>query len=109
MCRASTVAGFTLGSGEARVNPVHGADLAEFIVERLAGPAGSRDVGGSDVFTYRELVELAFRVAGRRLRVLRLGLGVTRPLLWVADRLLHLLRPSVPPYGRDAEGDGGDT
>ncbi|MBX3139434.1 MAG: NAD(P)H-binding protein [Trueperaceae bacterium] len=78
--------GFTVGSGEARVNPIHGADLAEFIVERLAGPAGSWDVGGPDVFTYRELEELAFRVAGRRPRVLRLGSGATRPLLWAADR-----------------------
>lgn len=78
--------GFTIGSGESRVNPIHGADLAEFIVECLVRPAGSWDVGGPDVFTYRELEELAFRVAGRRPRVLRLGPGATRPLLWAADR-----------------------
>lgn len=78
--------GFTIGAGESRVNPIHGADLAAFIVERIAGPAGSWDVGGPDIFTYRELEELAFRVAGRRPHLLRLGPGVSRPLLWVADR-----------------------
>jgi uncharacterized protein YbjT (DUF2867 family) len=78
--------GFTIGSGESRVNPIHGADLADFIVECLVRSAGSWDVGGPDVFTYRELEELAFRVAGRRPRVLRLGPAATRPLLWVADR-----------------------
>lgn len=78
--------GFTLGSGEARVNPIHGADLAGFILEHLTEPAGSWDVGGPDIFTYRELEELAFRVAGRQPHVLRVGPAATRPLLWVADR-----------------------
>jgi uncharacterized protein YbjT (DUF2867 family) len=78
--------GFTLGAGESRVNPIHGADLAAFIHERLTGPAGSWDVGGPDTFTYRELEELAFRIAGRRPHLLRLGPGVIRPLLWTADR-----------------------
>ncbi|NHB85871.1 hypothetical protein G7085_18505 [Tessaracoccus sp. HDW20] len=64
--------------GEARLNPIHGADLAAFIAERVTGPAGSWDVGGPDVFTYRELEELMFRIAGRRPRVLRIGPGVTR-------------------------------
>lgn len=78
--------GFTVGSGASRVNPIHGADLADFVVDRLTGPAGSWDVGGPDIFTYRELEELAFRVAGRRPRLVRLGPGVTRSLLWAADR-----------------------
>ena len=78
--------GFTLGAGESRVNPIHGADLAAFILEHLTGPPGSWDVGGPDTFTYRELEELAFRIAGRRPHLLRLGPGVIRPLLWTADR-----------------------
>lgn len=78
--------GFTLGSGEAKLNPIHGADLADFIVEHLDGPADSWDVGGPDILTYRELEELAFRIAGRQPRVLRLGPAATRPLLWAADR-----------------------
>lgn len=78
--------GFTVGDGQARVNPIHGADLAEFIVDHLTDAAGSWDVGGPDVYTYRELEELAFRVAGRPAHLLRLGTGVARPLEWLADR-----------------------
>jgi uncharacterized protein YbjT (DUF2867 family) len=78
--------GFTLGKGSAKVNPIHGADLASFIVDRVAGPAGTWDVGGPDVFSYRELEELAFRVAGRTPRILRIGNGVGRGIEWFADR-----------------------
>lgn len=78
--------GFTIGAGESKVNPIHGADLADFIVEKMTGPAGSWDVGGPDIFSYREMEELAFEIAGRPPRLLRLGPGVTRSLGWIADR-----------------------
>lgn len=73
--------GLTLGDGSAKVNPIHGADLAGFIVEHLGEPSTSWDVGGPDIFTYRELEELAFRIAGRRKRILCIGQGTLRPLL----------------------------
>ncbi|MCY0905308.1 SDR family oxidoreductase [Arthrobacter sp. H14-L1] len=78
--------GFTLGDGTAKINPIHGADLAEFIVEHLGEPSMSWDVGGPDILSYRELAELAFRVAGRRQRILRLRPAIVRPLQWAADR-----------------------
>lgn len=78
--------GFTMGAGESKVNPIHGADLADFIVERITEPAGSWDVGGPEIFSYRELEELAFRIAGRPPRLLRLGPGAAQSLEWIADR-----------------------
>ena len=78
--------GFTLGDGAARINPIHGADLAEFIVDHLAEPSTSWDVGGPDVLTYRELEELAFKIAGRKQRILRIRPGLLQPLQWAADR-----------------------
>lgn len=78
--------GFTLGDGTAKINPIHGADLAEFIVEHLAEPSMSWDIGGPDILSYRELEELAFRVAARRQRILRIPPSVLRPLQWAADR-----------------------
>lgn len=78
--------GFTLGQGSARINPIHGADLAEFIGDHLFGPAGTWDVGGPDILTYRELEELAFRIAGRRPRILRLGRRTAAAIQWAADR-----------------------
>lgn len=78
--------GFTLGDGSAKLNPIHGADLAAFVVDRIEGAAGVCDVGGPDVLTYRELEELAFRIAGRKPRLLRVGAGTARSLEWLADR-----------------------
>lgn len=77
--------GVVIGDGQAHFNPIHGADLAAFIVERLTGPAGEWDVGGPDVFTYQELAELAFNIAGRRGRIVHLGPGTTRTLIGIAD------------------------
>lgn len=100
--------GFTLGEGTARLNPIHGADLADFIVDHLGEPAGSWDVGGPDTFTYRSLEELAFRIAGRRPRIIKLGSGATRSLQWIAnrgpDRISNLTRFFLESLTQDAVG-----
>lgn len=78
--------GFTLGDGAAKINPIHGSDLAEFIVEHLAESSANWDVGGPDILSYREIEELSFKIAGRRQRILRIQPGMLRPLQWAADR-----------------------
>lgn len=78
--------GFTVDGGRTKINPIHGADLAAFIVEHLTEPSGSWDVGGPDIFSYRELEELAFKVAGRQPHILRLRPGTLRPVQWISDR-----------------------
>lgn len=60
---------FLLDPG-ARINPIHGADLAGFCVDRVTdGSSGSWDVGGPEIFTWREIAELAFEAVGRQERV----------------------------------------
>ncbi|GAB3797247.1 SDR family oxidoreductase [Humibacter antri] len=79
--------GFTLGAGSSKINPIHGADLAAFVVDKLMGDeAGAWDVGGPDILSYRELEELVFQIVGRRPRILRVGDGVARSMEWAADR-----------------------
>lgn len=79
--------GLGLGRGDVRLSPIHGADLADFCVSRIPDGAGTWDVGGPEVLTYREIVALAFEAAGRRPRYV----GIARPLattaVWAADRL----------------------
>ncbi|NNC13887.1 NAD(P)H-binding protein [Planctomonas sp. JC2975] len=100
--------GFTMGSGSTKVNPIHGADLASFIVDRVGGAGGAWDVGGPDTFTYRQLEELAFRVAGRTPHILRVGEGVGDAMTWLADRgsprLGNLTRFFVESLTVDAVG-----
>ena len=101
--------GFTLGAGTSKVNPVHGADLAEFIVDHIIGPAGCWNVGGPDVFSYRELEELAFRIARRRPRILRVPSTAARGFQWAADRgsprLGNLTRFFLESLALDAVGE----
>ena len=60
MARAGRV--YLFGDGSNRINPIHGADLAEFCADALLSREQQLDIGGPEVFTYREIAELAFEV-----------------------------------------------
>jgi uncharacterized protein YbjT (DUF2867 family) len=60
---------YLFGRGNNRINPVHGADLAVTCVDALDGERQEIDVGGPEVFNYREIGELAFHVQGKRVRI----------------------------------------
>jgi len=48
------------GDGSKRINPIHGADLAVATADAVEARLDWLDVGGPDVFTQREVAELAF-------------------------------------------------
>lgn len=80
-----------------RINPIHGADLASFTVDRVeAGDSGSWDVGGPDVFSWDELARTAFTAVGKRPRVLKVPSRVLTPLL----RLTALFSPRLADTAR---------
>lgn len=57
------------GDGNKRINPIHGADLATATAEAIAARRDWFDIGGPDVFTQRELAELAFASLGKSPRI----------------------------------------
>lgn len=63
---ASKGRGLVIGSGDCRTNPIHEADVAAACVEALEKVDDELIVGGPDVFTRRETVELAFTVLNRQ-------------------------------------------
>ena len=67
-----------IGEGRARTNPVHQADVAHKLFECLASGPEELSVGGPDIFTRRQIAELAFTVLGKRPRVLRVPARVFR-------------------------------
>ncbi|WP_282781905.1 NAD(P)H-binding protein [Nocardia sp. CC201C] len=77
---------FGLGDGSVRLSPIHGADLADFCVSVLPEGAGTWEIGGPEVLSYREIVRLAFDAAGRRERYLRVPGALTSTAVWLADR-----------------------
>ncbi len=73
------------GDGLKLSNPVHGADLAEVCIEAIDRNEKDIDVGGPEIFSYREVAELAFRVLRRP--------PVLIPLpLWIGDAMLGVAR-----------------
>jgi uncharacterized protein YbjT (DUF2867 family) len=60
---------YLIGGGSSKVNPIHGADLAVECVHALEGEEKEIDVGGPEVFTYREIAELAFQALGKPARI----------------------------------------
>ena len=59
---------YLFGDGSSRINPIHGADLAEVCATALGSGENQIEVGGPEVLTYREIAELAFDVLGKNSR-----------------------------------------
>ena len=69
---------------EVRINPIHGADLAAFCVDRLLeGKVGEWNVGGPEVFTWREVATCAFEALGKPARISRVSPMVLKPLIGI--------------------------
>lgn len=69
------------GSGEQKLNPVHGADLAEVCVKQFGNPGAygtEIPVGGPDIVTFRRIAEMCFEAVGKPPRVSSIPLWLLR-------------------------------
>lgn len=57
------------GSGDVRLNAIHGIDLAEFILASLPNDEKELDVGGPDILSATQIAELAFQSQGKAARI----------------------------------------
>jgi uncharacterized protein YbjT (DUF2867 family) len=80
-----------IGDGSARSNPIADADLARICVEALDGPALDRTVGGPDVLSRREIIELAFAAVERPTKISTASPG----LFGFAGRVVGLFVPRM--------------
>lgn len=78
---------YLLGKGENRLNPIFGGDLAEVCVDAAEDDTEEIEAGGPEVFTQREMAELAFDVIGKRPKITVFPLWLGRILV----KLIHLL------------------
>lgn len=86
--------GYVFGSGKYRINPIHGADLAEVCVNAVDEVEREIDVGGPDVFTHNEILAIAFESLGKPVKISRIP-------IWLRNAMLATLRvfTSVKTYG----------
>lgn len=91
MARAGRV--WLFGSGAKRINPIHGADLSDAVVDATEAGFGWLDVGGPEVFTHVEIAELAFAALERPARITRLPDVLRKAALvvlpWATPRRIH--------------------
>ena len=86
--------GSLFGTGENKINPIHGADLAEVCVNALNKPEKEINVGGPEVYTFRQIAELAFKVLNKKAKISLLP-------VWMINIILPLMRTftSSKTYG----------
>lgn len=56
---------YLFGNGEYKLNPIHGADLAEVCVRAISQKTKEITVGGPDILTHNEIAEMAFCAWGK--------------------------------------------
>jgi uncharacterized protein YbjT (DUF2867 family) len=75
------------GSGQPRINPIHGADLASATCEAAAAGVPWVDIGGPETFTRNDLARLCFEALGAQARITHLPEGLRRVVLWGLPRV----------------------
>ena len=76
---------YLFGDGEYKGNPIHGADLAAFMVSHLDSREVELDVGGPELMTQNEIAKAAFRAAGKPPKI-------THIPIWIRNLTLGLIR-----------------
>ncbi len=70
-----------LGNGENRINPIHGADLAEVCVNAIDKSDKEINAGGPITYTYKQIAELAFNVINKEANISTVPTWITRLIL----------------------------
>jgi len=86
--------GYVFGSGENKINPIHGEDLAEICVNAFTSDEKEIKIGGPDILTHNEILTLAFHSQNKKVKIS----GIP---IWVRNFILATLRTftSVKTYG----------
>ncbi|MGQ7868745.1 SDR family oxidoreductase [Sunxiuqinia sp. sy24] len=72
------------GDGNYRMNPIHGADLAEVCVNAINDKERTIEVGGPEVLTHNEIVDLAFSTLNKKVKVSYMPEWMRKTTLWFA-------------------------
>ena len=82
------------GSGENKINPIHGADLAEVCVNAINNSAENINIGGPEIYTFNEIAEMALQVLNKPIKISKLP-------IWMIKIILPIMRTltSSKTYG----------
>ncbi|MFC1557067.1 SDR family oxidoreductase [candidate division KSB1 bacterium] len=86
--------GYVFGSGDHKINPIHGKDLAEVCVNAASGNDKEVKVGGPDIFTHNEILAIAFDIVDKPVKISKMP-------IWMRNFILSAVKTftSVKTYG----------
>lgn len=76
---------YLIGSGEYKINPISGRDLAKVCVDSLESQKVVMNVGGPKVYTQNEIAKIAFKALGIKGKIVHIP-------LWIRNIIVSLLR-----------------
>ena len=85
---------YLFGHGDFKLNPIHGMDLARYILETIEISNRELPIGGPDILTQNEIAALSLEAWKRPLRIMHLP-------DWIRKFLIRVMRTftSVETYG----------
>ncbi|PLX11497.1 MAG: NAD-dependent dehydratase, partial [Marinilabiliales bacterium] len=72
------------GDGSFKMNPIHGKDLAEVCIDAIESKEKVIEVGGPEMFTHQEMVELAFNTVNKKVKISYMPEWLRKMILWFA-------------------------
>jgi uncharacterized protein YbjT (DUF2867 family) len=74
---------YLFGSGNNRVNPIHGADLAASCVDAIEETRQEIDLGGPETLSWREIAELTFAAQNKPARITSVPVWIMSSVIFV--------------------------
>lgn len=74
---------YLLGDGRAKMNPIHERDVAHFSTDALHKKNQTLDVGGPEVYTYKEIAQLAFTTQKKKARLTHVPVVILKVISYI--------------------------
>ncbi len=75
---------YLFGDGTAKLNPIHGKDLANAVVDAIHQDNKALNIGGPDVLSQNDIAALAFKACGKEGKIVYLPDWIRKFLIWGA-------------------------
>ncbi len=73
---------YLFGDGNFKLNPIHGKDLAELVVDEINNNKQEINVGGPDMLSHNEIAKLALKAYGKPLKIVHIPDWIRRLVIW---------------------------
>ena len=73
---------YLFGDGKQQLNPIHGADLAEFCVDKMIAGSPEESVGGPDILSQNQLASIALQAWSKPIKIYHLPDWIRKSIIW---------------------------